>query len=1116
TPVNDTATTGQNTPVVTDVLANDTHTTNGAALDPTSVTVTVAPTHGSTTVNASTGAVTYTPAAGYSGTDVYSYRVCDKSTPTPVCAIATVSVTVGSNTVVANPDNSSTTPGIAVSTNVLANDTKAANGAALDPASVVVTVAPGHGTTSVNTTTGAVLYTPAVGFSGTDVYTYRVCDLSTPTPVCASTTVTVAVPNVVTAVADNATTPQNTAVVLNAPANDTVSVNGSPLDKTSVSITVAALHGTTAINTTTGAITYTPAPGFSGTDTYTYRICDSSTPTRVCATAVDTITVPNNVVTAVNDNYSTPPATPVANNVRINDTSGTGQPLANPTVTTPAGHGATSVNAGTGVITYIPNTGFSGVDTYTYQVCDTSALPVCATATVTITVPNAVQAINDSGTTPQNTAITTTVLTNDTITTGGSPLNPASVAVTTPAGHGTTAVNTANGAITYTPAANFAGTDTYSYQVCDSSTPTPVCSTAAVTITVPANTVTAVNDAGTTPPVTPITTTVLANDTITAGGAPLNPATVAVTTAAGHGSTSVSTTTGAITYTPANGFSGVDTYRYQVCDRSTPTPLCASALVTITVPNTVKANNDTATTPQNAPVVVTVLANDTATTGGSPLNPASVTIVTVPTHGTTTVNAAGQITYSPGAGYTGTDSFTYSVCDSSTPTRACSTATVTVTVGANVVTAVNDARTTTPTQPITTNVLANDTVSAGGAPLDPASVVVVTAAGHGTTSVNPGTGGITYTPATGFSGVDTYQYKVCDTSNPTPLCSTATVTVTVNNTVTAVNDSAATAQNAATTINVLANDTITTGGAPLNPASVAVQTGPTHGTATVNPTTGAVLYTPTAGYTGTDTFTYQVCDTSVTYPVAPLAPTPTPKCAVATVTVTIGGNVVIATDDTDSTQPGTPVTTNVRANDSSSTGQPLANPIVTTAPGHGTTAVDATTGNITYSPAIGFSGVDTYVYKVCDTSNPTPVCASATVTITVPNVVKANADTVTTPQNTTVTTTVLANDTVSANGSPLNPASMTITTTAAHGATTINPDGTITYVPVNGFSGADSYVYRVCDSSVTYPVAPLAPTPTPVCSNARVSVTVGANTVVANPDSGTTAPGTPISTNVRV
>jgi large repetitive protein len=191
TAVHDAAATAQNTAVVTRVAANDT--ADGAPLNPASVRVTVQPAHGRATVDRTTGAITYTPAANYSGADSYTYSICDRSTPTPVCATATVSVTVGPDVVTARNDTATTVAGSAVVTPVLGNDTVSTHGAPLRPSSVTVTVAPAHGTTIVNARTGAITFTPTAGFTGTDVYTYRVCDTSTPTPVCDTATVTVTV-----------------------------------------------------------------------------------------------------------------------------------------------------------------------------------------------------------------------------------------------------------------------------------------------------------------------------------------------------------------------------------------------------------------------------------------------------------------------------------------------------------------------------------------------------------------------------------------------------------------------------------------------------------------------------------------------------------------------------------------------------------------------------------------------------------------------------------------------------------------------------------------------------------------------------------------------------------
>ncbi len=69
----------------------------------------------------------------------------------------------------------------------LTNDKAGSNtNVTLNPASVAVTVAPLHGTTSINGTTGAITYAPTTGYTGYDTLTFQVCDLKTPTPQCAT------------------------------------------------------------------------------------------------------------------------------------------------------------------------------------------------------------------------------------------------------------------------------------------------------------------------------------------------------------------------------------------------------------------------------------------------------------------------------------------------------------------------------------------------------------------------------------------------------------------------------------------------------------------------------------------------------------------------------------------------------------------------------------------------------------------------------------------------------------------------------------------------------------------------------------------------------------------
>lgn len=157
-----------------------------------------------------------------------------------------------------------------------------------------------------------------------------------------------------------------------------------------------------------------------------------------------------------------------------------------------------------------------------------------------------------------------------------------------------------------------------------------------------------------------------------------------------------------------------------------------------------------------------VVANDSDTEGGT----LTVTSVTQPANGTATIAAGGSsVTYTPTPGYTGGDSFTYTVTDDGGATAS---ATVTVTTANTAPTAVNDTGSGNQDTAITVAVLANDS--------DPDGTVLVVAGAtngaNGTTTVNPD-GTITYTPAAGFSGTDSFDYTISDG------CATVTARVTI-------------------------------------------------------------------------------------------------------------------------------------------------------------------------------------------------------------------------------------------------------------------------------------------------------------------------------------------------
>lgn len=995
--------------------------TNGAALNPALVTQAAAPTHGSISINTTTGAVTYTPTNGYSGSDSYQVQVCDTSLPTAQCHTVTIPVTVGPNVVDAVNDGViPTTVGATINTNVRANDTTSTGTALANPVAVSATSA--HGNAVTVNGDGTIKYVASTGFSGTDTYTYTLCDTSTPTPFCDATpaTVTLLVNAVFTngPAASGVSTAQNTAII--SPLASIVSTTGSALNPAAVTQVTAPTHGSISINSTTGAVTYTPTPGYTGNDSYQVQVCDTSTGTPQCTTVTIPVTVGPNVVDAVNDGPVTTTVGSTLNaNVRSNDTTTTGTPLAKPVlVSGTSTHGNSVTVKSDGTVDYVAAPGFSGTDTFSYTLCDTSTpTPFCdaTPAVVTVVVGNgfitpdgpgtvgtpalAGNTGQAHGTTPHDTAIPFPLSSIVTVT--GSPLDPTKVTQVTGPTHGSIAIDPTTGQIVYTPTTTYTGTDTFTVNVCDTSVPSQ-CYNVTVTVTVGANVVTAVNDSATVNAGSSVTTTVKANDTVSSPTTPLVTLPT-VTTAATHGTTTV-LAGGTIQYTPNANFSGTDTYGYQICDTTTPTPVCSTATVSVLVNSIYTPTGFT--TPQNT-AKVSALTSLVAT-NGSPLNPTTVTQITAPSHGALSINATtGAVTYTPTTTYSGNDSYQISVCDTSTPTPQCHTVTIPVTVGVNVVTAVPDTATVVAGQSVTTNVKANDTVSVVTTPLA-LLPTVTTPAVHGTTHVDS-SGTITYTAVAGYSGTDTYGYTICDTTTITPVCAATVVTVTINNgfitpggpgvpgtpDVPGGTGSATgnTPQNSALPFPL--SSLITVAGSPIDPTTITqVGTAPNGGTISINTTTGGVTYTPNPGYTGPDSFVLHMCDTA----------TPS-QCYNVTVSVVVGPNIVVAVDDTRTDTINTPLEIDVINNDTSQTGQPLDPDSVTVIsnPSNGTVTVSPKPhamgstrgfasaasaagpawGSIVYTPNTGYIGTDTFRYRVCDTSHPTPVCSTATVNVTI-------------------------------------------------------------------------------------------------------------------------------------
>ncbi|MGB4828854.1 MAG: Hint domain-containing protein [Paracoccaceae bacterium] len=178
------------------------------------------------------------------------------------------------------------------------------------------------------------------------------------------------------------------------------------------------------------------------------------------------------------------------------------------------------------------------------------------------------------------------------------------------------------------------------------------------------------------------------------------------------------------------------------------------------------ANPDCAETPEDTPVVIDVLANDTDPNG----DPLSIHGTPTAGHGTVSVNPDGTLTYTPDENYNGHDTITYMITDPDGNT-ATSTVAVTVTPVNDAPDAVDDLRSTPLDTAIIIPVLANDTDVDG----DTLTVTGVGTSADGTVMLNPD-GTVTFTPNTGFTGAATFTYDVSDGEGGTD---TATVTVNV-------------------------------------------------------------------------------------------------------------------------------------------------------------------------------------------------------------------------------------------------------------------------------------------------------------------------------------------------
>lgn len=635
-------------------------------------------------------------------------------------------------------------------------------------------------------------------------------------------------------------------------------------------------------------------------------------------------------------------------------------------------------------------------------------------------------AADDAATTDEDTVVDVDVLAND----ADGNDDPFEVASVTQPTHGAAAINV-DGTVRYRPEANYNGPDYFSYAVRDVHGVTDY---AGVSMSV-----VAVND----PPalVDPGDQTNAEGDAVSLQLQAIDPEGAAPTFGADGlpPGLAIDAATGLITGTSPYTAAG----SYQVTVSASDGSLASSQTFTWTVANTNRApaaEPDDFDTYEDRTLYVSapgVLGNDTDADNDA----FAAALVDLPAHGTLTLNSDGSFVYAPDLDFNGTDSFSYTAGDGS---AASNVAVALISVGPvnDAPEAVADGYSTdedTRLSVETPGVLGND----GDVDGDPLTAVLVAGPSSGSLTFDP-SGTFTYAPDANVHGTDSFTYKVSDGTVESEI---VTVTIAVD----AVNDvPAANNQSVATPEDTALLTTLTGSDIDGDLLQFRIVTPPSHGTlgalAVTGPNTATVTYVPWGDFYGEDSFLFSVSDETASSSNATVA-----------VTVSSVNDGPVANAQSVTTDEDTAVSVTLTGSDPEGHALVYA---VATAPAHG--QLFGAPPALAYEPASDFFGTDRFTFTVTDVVfDGEPVTsAPATVDVTIRPVNDgpiATGFSTSTRQDTPKALTLLGSD---PEGDPL---AFMIATLPANG--TLGPvlGDSVTYTPVPGFQGLDSFTFTVSD-----------------------------------------------------
>ncbi|HHG3518025.1 TPA: tandem-95 repeat protein [Vibrio parahaemolyticus] len=916
----------------------------------------------------------------------------------------------------------------------------------------------GNSNVLVSIENGIATISPTADWNGSETLTFTATD---PSGESISQTVNFTVAPVADIVADKATVVEDTPTIIKVLGNDTFEGDGKVV---SLDTNNGPANGTVSVNPD-GSVTYTPNDNYHGADSFTY-IVTSGGVSESTTVSVD-VTPVNDAPVAKDDIATTQEDTAVTIDVLPNDTDVDGDKLSIESASVPKGQG--TVEVVDGKLVFTPAENFNGDAEITYTVTD-GALTDQATVNVTVNAVNDTPVV-ESSIADQTLAEDFTPYTIDLNTAFSDVDNVDGELTFSVSGNSNIQVAIVNGIATFTPTADWNGSEALTFTATDpsgESVSQTVNFTVAPVADIVADSARVVED-------TPTIIKVLGNDTFEG-----DDKVVSLDTNNGPANGTVSVNPdGSVTYTPNDNYVGKDTFTYIVTSGGVSESTTVEVNVT-PVNDAPVAKDDIATTQEDTAVTIDVLPNDTDVDGDK----LSIQSASVPEAQGKVEIVDGKLVFTPAENFNGHAEIIYTVTDGELTDEA----KVTVTVNP-----VNDAPTikVDAVESITEDAVNTDTVVATLTVRD-----TDTPEDQLTVSLENNSNG--YFVLVGNevkltqAGVDavnndelnlkdlTISASVSDGVNPTASDSDSLIVNRVNDAPTvenAIADQVLSEDFDAYTIDL--NEVFKDSDSSLEfsvSGNNSIQISIVNGVATIN---------PTADWNGKETITFTAKD-------------PSGESVSQTVDFTVAPVVDIKADSTNVVE-DTPTIINVLGNDTFEGTDKVVSLDTNNGPANGTVSVNPD-GSVTYTPNDNYHGADSFTYIV--TSGGVSESTTVNVDVTPENDAPvAKDDTTITDEDTPVTIDVLSNDT-DADGDKLSIESASV---PKEQGTVEVVNGKLVFTPAENFNGDSEITYTVTDgqltdeAKVTVTVNPVNDAPT-IKVDAVESITedaVSTDTVVA-------------------